>query len=105
MSPERILRKLPQAHVVDGSRACPHALHSPSSKPQPMTWAHQDSCCHSTGSLGETLWRGNPDGPKNKPTEKYDVPLLRPKTAVPAALVLEQIPMHILAVTKGAWAE
>lgn len=28
-----------------------------------------------------------------------------PKTAVPAALVLEQTPMHIFALTKGAWAE
>ena len=33
------LRKLLQASVVDGRRACAHALHSPASEPQPIRWA------------------------------------------------------------------
>lgn len=58
MSPEMTPRKLLQAIVVDGRRACPHALHSPASELQPIRWAAIRTCA---GMVLGTLMKPNGD--------------------------------------------
>lgn len=87
MSPVKLL----QASVMGGRRSCPHALHSPASEPHSVRWAAVRT---HAGVVMKTLVKPNGEeilrDLKINPLRNTMHLFQDPKTAVPAAPVLEQ---------------